>query len=84
MQKKPKSQTRFWSRCAHYFSNLITVKNTTNNSTIIIIDVLGKVVFEKQESSTETEIDLSYLTTGFYQLIVKGDNSSYTHKIVKQ
>lgn len=66
------------------FSNLITVKNTTNNSTIIIIDVLGKVVFEKQESSTETEIDLSYLTTGFYQLIVKGDNSSYTHKIVKQ
>jgi hypothetical protein len=66
------------------FSNLITVKNTANNSTIIIIDVLGKVVFEKQESSTETEIDLSYLTTGLYQLIVKGDNSSYTHKIVKQ
>jgi hypothetical protein len=66
------------------FSNLITIKNTANNSTIIIIDVLGKVVFEKHESSSEIEIDLSYLTTGFYQLIVKGDYNYYTQKIIKE
>jgi len=66
------------------FTDVITIKNTFKNSTIVIVDVLGKVVFEKQIVSSETSIDLSELKTGFYQLMVKGESNSYTQKIIKQ
>lgn len=66
------------------FTDVITIKNTFDNSSIVIVDVLGKVVFEKQIVSSETSIDLSELKTGFYQLIVKGEDNSYTQKIIKQ
>ncbi len=66
------------------FTDLITIKNSFENSSIMIVDVLGKVVFEKQIVSNETELDLSHLNVGFYQLFVKGDDKSYTQKIVKQ
>jgi hypothetical protein len=66
------------------FTDVITVKNTFKNSTIVIVDVLGKVVFEKQIVSSETHIDLSELKTGFYQLMVNGESNSYTQKIIKQ
>lgn len=66
------------------FADVITIRNSFENYNIIIVDVLGKVVFEKQIVSTETNIDLSELKTGFYHLVVKGDGSSYTQKIIKQ
>ncbi len=66
------------------FTDVITIKNTFKNSTIVIVDVLGKVVFEKQIVSSETSIDLSELKTGFYQLMVNGESNSYTQKIIKQ
>jgi hypothetical protein len=66
------------------FTDVITIKNTFENSTIVIVDVLGKVVFEKQIVSSETSIDLNELKTGFYQLMVKGEDNSYTQKIIKQ
>lgn len=66
------------------FSDVITIKNTFENSSIVIVDVLSKVVFEKEIVSSETSIDLSELKTGFYQLMVKGESNSYTQKIIKQ
>jgi hypothetical protein len=66
------------------FVNLITIKNSFYNSSITIVDGLGKIVFEKQSSSNETELDLSQLNAGIYQLIVKGESNSFTKKIVKQ
>jgi hypothetical protein len=66
------------------FTDVITIKNIFKNSTIVIVDVLGKVVFEKQIVSSETSIDLSELKTGFYQLMVNGESNSYTQKIIKQ
>jgi hypothetical protein len=66
------------------FTDVITIKNTFENSIILIVDVLGKVVFEQQILSSETSIDLSELKTGFYQLMVKGESNSYTQKIIKQ
>lgn len=66
------------------FADVIAIRNSFENYSIIIVDVLGKVVFEKQISTNETEINLSHLNLGFYQLIVKGQNNSYCQKIVKQ
>jgi hypothetical protein len=66
------------------FNDVITVRNSFENYNIVIVDVLGKVVFEKQIVSSETSIDLSELKIGAYQLMVKGDTSSYTQKIIKQ
>jgi hypothetical protein len=66
------------------FNDVITIRNSFENYNIIIVDVLGKVVFEKQTLTTETNIDLSELKTGFYHLVVKGDGRSYTQKIIKQ
>ena len=66
------------------FLNIITIKTSTTKNTIIIVDVLGKVVYEKQSLSNKIEMDLSYLNSGFYQLFVTGDHNSYSRKIIKQ
>jgi hypothetical protein len=66
------------------FTDVITIKNSFENYSITLVDILGKVVFEKQIVSPETNIDLSELKTGFYQLIMKGGGSSHTQKIIKQ
>ena len=66
------------------FTDMITIKNSFENSIIMIVDVLGKVVFEKQIVSAETNIDLSDLNVGIYQLMVKGEGNSYTRKIIKK
>lgn len=65
------------------FSDVITIKNSFGNSSIIIVDILGKVVFEREIVSAETTIDLNNLKTGFYQLIVKAERNSYAQKIIK-
>lgn len=66
------------------FTDVLTIKHSFDNSDIIIVDVLGKIVFEKQLKTTETNIDLDHLTKGVYQLILKGNNNSRTLKIIKQ
>ncbi|MFN8115740.1 MAG: T9SS type A sorting domain-containing protein [Bacteroidia bacterium] len=66
------------------FTDVLTIKHSFDNSDIIIVDVLGKIVFEKQLKTTETSIDLDHLTKGVYQLILKGNNNSRTLKIIKQ
>jgi hypothetical protein len=66
------------------FVDTFTIKTAYANYGIIIIDVLGKVVYEKQISTSETEIDMSNLNAGFYQLKVKSENNTYVQKIIKQ
>ncbi|MES2514291.1 MAG: T9SS type A sorting domain-containing protein [Bacteroidota bacterium] len=66
------------------FENVLTIKTATSKNRIIVVDVLGKVVYEKQVLANETEIDLSHLNSGFYQLIVESENNSYSQKIIKQ
>ena len=45
--------------------------------------ILGKLIFSKEVLSSETYIDVSNLTNGFYLVKIKLDNISYTKKIVK-
>ncbi len=65
------------------FSDIVTVKTQANNHTIIITDVLGKVVYELVSSDEETKLDLSYLKAGIYQVIINGEHNTYSHKIIK-
>ncbi|MBI3521137.1 MAG: T9SS type A sorting domain-containing protein [Bacteroidetes bacterium] len=66
------------------FANVITVKTVSENNYMLIVDLLGKTVYEKESSSTETRIDLSDLDAGIYHLIVSSNAKVFSQKIVKQ
>lgn len=66
------------------FTDVVTIRNSFEKSDIIIVDVLGKIVFEKQLTSADADIDLSHLHSGLYQLVVKAESNSYAQKIIKQ
>jgi hypothetical protein len=48
-----------------------------------MIDMLGKVIFEKQYSGMENTIDISNLNSGAYFLTFISDDKSETTKIIK-
>ena len=54
--------------------------HSANNFTIEIINALGKTVSRTQN---QNKIDISQLSEGFYFLIVKTDNISYSGKFIK-
>jgi hypothetical protein len=54
-------------------------------TSIVIFDLMGEQVFEKEFSSdkTEEELNLSFLQQGVYFLNVKSNGVQYTRKIIK-
>lgn len=61
----------------------VVVKTHANKvgSTFTIYDQVGKTILTGKLSSITTNIDLSYLSLGFY-LISIGDNENATHKLI--
>ena len=65
-------------------SNNITVSvNNVDTYKLKMIDMLGKVIFEKQYSGIENTIDISNINSGAYFLTFTSDNKSETTKIIK-
>ena len=66
---------------------LVFVRLEKNDSRKLeIFNVLGELVMEKQLSAMYDllELDLSYLSTGLYIIMVINDNECETHKIIKK
>jgi hypothetical protein len=65
-------------------NNNITVSvNNVDSYKLKMIDMLGKVIFEKQYSGMENTIDISNLNSGAYFLTFISDDKSETTKIIK-
>lgn len=76
----------------HLYPNPVTSVLNVNASalkagaTIKVVDIFGKMVLQKQASSSNTQIDVSKLTGGTYLLVIVDKNGSVinTSKFVKQ
>jgi hypothetical protein len=65
--------------------NLITVINTDFNSEVILMDVMGKVVKRVQNIGDQNlQMDLSDLSPGAYQMVLKSNLKIFTNTIIKQ
>lgn len=63
----------------------ITVKMELDGSygRLLIVDMMGRVVYNHNMSSAEERIDISNLSNGLYCIIYKDKNMLSTHKFVK-
>ncbi|ESU29760.1 hypothetical protein FLJC2902T_02360 [Flavobacterium limnosediminis JC2902] len=64
--------------------NIVSKDNSSLINTVTVTDILGKTVQTKTVNTTNTNIDLSDLSSGIYFAKVKSDNSESIIKIVKQ
>ncbi|WP_264535896.1 T9SS type A sorting domain-containing protein [Flavobacterium sp. N1736] len=62
----------------------LSISNTSNIDEVEIISVSGKSILAKKINNTQSEIDLSNVSSGFYFLKVKSEGQVKTIKIVKK
>ncbi|WP_264535897.1 T9SS type A sorting domain-containing protein [Flavobacterium sp. N1736] len=62
----------------------LSISNTSNIDEVEIISVSGKSILTKKINNTQSEIDLSNVSSGFYFLKVKSEGKTKTIKIVKK
>jgi cephalosporin-C deacetylase len=66
-------------------SDILTIKmNNTDNSTIKIYDILGKIVLFDYTKTNETQLNISTLAKGHYCIEIKNGQLITTKKFIKQ
>ncbi len=63
-------------------NGLVIIKSTLYPSIINVFDVTGKLITSKVIDSSETELNVSDIANGIYQLNIITDKGSYYHKLV--
>jgi para-nitrobenzyl esterase len=68
------------------FNNELNVELTSNinNTTIKVIDAVGKVVAEQQAKSYINKLNLDYLPVGMYFVIVSSNEGTYVQKVIRK
>ncbi|MEO8086104.1 MAG: T9SS type A sorting domain-containing protein [Bacteroidota bacterium] len=57
--------------------------SSSENISIIVLNIFGEKLFEKQAALQDQEINLSFLQNGIYFLSIKSEKSFVTQKIIK-
>lgn len=63
-------------------NGLVVVKTPVLNSQVNVFDVNGRKVFTQTTASFETQMDLSHLANGVYQLNIVSDNQLFNYKVM--
>lgn len=63
-------------------NGLVVVKTVVLNAQVNVFDINGKNVFSQTTDSFETQINLSHLANGVYQMNIVSDNQTLKHKIM--
>jgi len=58
--------------------------NEFNNTTISIINIVGKEVVRKKVTSYISKIDLAHLPIGFYLIRISSNENTFTQKVIKK
>jgi hypothetical protein len=66
------------------FIKKLSVNAESSDYTIVIVDAVGKIVYNQNKLAYITELDLNFLSPGIYHLTFKDGDKSFTQKIVKQ
>ncbi|PKN14966.1 MAG: hypothetical protein CVU67_02905 [Deltaproteobacteria bacterium HGW-Deltaproteobacteria-24] len=64
--------------------NQFTVSGITENSSITITDMMGKVIYQTTSTANQAQINATSWAKGMYVVQVKGTQSSTTLKVIKQ
>ena len=64
--------------------NQFTVSGITENSSITITDMMGKVIYQTTSTANQAQINSTSWAKGMYVVQVKGTQSSTTLKVIKQ
>ncbi|PZR10346.1 MAG: esterase, partial [Flavobacterium psychrophilum] len=65
-------------------NNLLNIENTTEISSVSIVNALGQTVITKTVNSNVLQVDISSLSKGIYFVTVNSGNASKTIKIIKE
>ncbi|PZR03540.1 MAG: esterase, partial [Flavobacterium psychrophilum] len=65
-------------------NNLLNIENTTEISSVSIVNALGQTVITKTVNSNAVQIDVSSLSKGVYFVTVNSGNAGKTVKIIKE
>lgn len=65
-------------------SNMLTVSYPQNISKIAIYNILGQLVFAKNDDQKEIKLDISALTSGTYFIKINSENADRIAKFVKK
>ena len=65
-------------------NDILNLKNSQNIDNVIVFDLLGKIVLTQKINATDSQIDISTLSSGMYLIKVKAGENSKTIKIIKQ
>ena len=60
----------------------INTRNLSSPYTITICNNLGQIIYQSQENSTPTEVDLSHFPEGSYFISITTPTNSSTHKVI--
>jgi len=64
--------------------HVLNISNSSNIDEVELISVSGKSILSKKINNTQSEIDLSNVSSGFYFLKVKSEGKTKTIKVVKK
>jgi hypothetical protein len=63
-------------------NGFVTVKSPALNAQVTVFDINGKKVFAQTATSFDTQLDLSHLANGVYQLNVVSEKQSFNYKVM--
>lgn len=66
------------------FMDYITILSNEKKRLVLIYDINGKILFEQKLIHKETNLDLSFLSSGVYFMKIVKDNNVLVRKIIKQ
>lgn len=64
-------------------NDVLNLKSVENLGTVIIYDLLGQQVIESRANGTDSQLDISSLSTGIYILKVQANGKTGSYKLVK-
>ena len=62
----------------------VTIEASSNIEKIVLFNMLGQIVLERNENSNVTLVDISSLQSGLYTAVITADGKSVTKKLIKQ
>lgn len=66
------------------FTDILNIENDYQINNVKIYNQLGQLVFGKEINQNTTQLDLSNLNSGIYNVLIETEKGTFNHKIVKK
>ena len=66
------------------FQDILTVESNATINTIVVYDLLGRIVLETSPFALKTELNLGNLESGIYMAVISSERKKSVKKIIKE